>query len=74
VRYFFVWTAFGLMVFPLGAALAAAEMQMPALASAVPIAVGVVVVIASALLSVREARHLACCREAMSVRSQAWNS
>ena len=41
--YFFVWTVFGMAVFPLGAALAAIEMQQPALARAVPIAAGVVV-------------------------------
>src|SRR5437667_5094883 len=49
VGYFFVWTVFGMAAFPLGVALAAAEMQMPALSRAVPIAVGVVVVIAGAL-------------------------
>jgi predicted metal-binding membrane protein len=38
--YFFVWTVFGLAAFPLGAALAAVEMQKPALARAVPIAAG----------------------------------
>ena len=51
--------------FPLGVALAAIEMQQPALARAVPIAVGVVVLIAGALqLTAWKARHLACCREA----------
>ena len=65
VGYFFVWTVFGMVAFPLGVALAAAGMQMPALARAVPIAVGVVVVIAGALqFSAWKARHLACCREA----------
>ena len=47
--YFFVWTVFGMAAFPLGAALAAVEMQLPALARAVPIAVGAVVLIAGAL-------------------------
>ena len=52
-------------VFPLGVALAEVEMQQPALARAVPIAVGVVVLIAGALqFSAWKARHLACCREA----------
>ena len=46
VGYFFVWTVFGMAAFPLGVALAAIEMQQPALARAVPIAVGVVVLIA----------------------------
>src|SRR5438876_7198723 len=49
VGYFFVWTVFGMAAFPLGVALAAVEMQQPALARAVPIAVGVVVLIADAL-------------------------
>ena len=65
VGYFFVWTVFGMAAFPLGVALAAIEMQQPALARAVPIAVGVVVLIAGALqFSAWKARHLACCREA----------
>jgi predicted metal-binding membrane protein len=63
--YFFVWTVFGMAVFPLGVALAEVEMQQPALARAVPIGVGVVVLIAGALqFSAWKARHLACCREA----------
>jgi predicted metal-binding membrane protein len=63
--YFFVWTVFGMIAFPLGVALAAVEMQQPALARAVPIAVGVVVLIAGALqFTAWKARHLACCREA----------
>jgi len=62
--YFFVWTVFGLAAFPLGAALAAIEMEQPALARAVPIAIGVVVVIAGALqFTAWKAHHLACCRE-----------
>jgi predicted metal-binding membrane protein len=65
VGYFFVWTVFGMAAFPMGVALAAVEMQQPALASAVPIAVGVVVLIAGSLqLTAWKARHLACCREA----------
>ena len=55
--YFFVWTVFGMAVFPLGAALAAIEMQQPALARAVPIAVGVVVLIAGSSSSPR-GRHV----------------
>jgi predicted metal-binding membrane protein len=63
--YFFVWTVFGIAVFPLGATLAEVEMQQPALARAVPIAVGVVVLIAGALqFSAWKAHHLACCRDA----------
>ncbi len=63
--YFFVWTVFGMAAFPLGVALATIEMQQPALARAVPIAVGVVVLIASRLqLTAWKARHLTWCREA----------
>jgi predicted metal-binding membrane protein len=47
--YFLVWTVFGMAAFPLGAALTAVAMQQPVLARAVPIAVGVVVLIAGAL-------------------------
>jgi predicted metal-binding membrane protein len=63
--YFFVWTVFGMVAYPLGAALAEIEMQEPALARAVPIAVGVVVLIAGGLqFTAWKARHLGCCREA----------
>jgi predicted metal-binding membrane protein len=63
--YFFVWFASGMIAFPVGAALAEIEMQLPALASAVPIAVGVVVVIAGALqFTAWKTYHLACCRAA----------
>ena len=65
VGYFLVWTMFGMAVFPLGAALVTAEMQHPALARAVPIAVGMVVLIAGALqFTPWKAHYLACCREA----------
>jgi predicted metal-binding membrane protein len=65
VGYFFVWTVLGMAAFPLGVALAAVEMQQPPLARAVPIAVGMVVLIAGTLqFSTWKARHLACCREA----------
>jgi predicted metal-binding membrane protein len=63
--YFAVWTALGIAAFPLGVALAALEMQQPALARAVPVATGVVVLIAGALqFTAWKARQLACCREA----------
>lgn len=63
--YFFVWTVFGMAAYPLGVALAAAEMRHPALARTVPMAVGVFVLIVGAFqLSAWKARHLACCREA----------
>src|SRR5213595_3522704 len=65
VGYFVVWTVFGMAAFPLGVALAAIEMQQPALARAVPIAVGVVVLMAGSLqLTAWKAHHLAYCREA----------
>lgn len=64
VGYFFVWTVFGIAVYPLGVALAAVEMQLPALARAVPIAVGVIVLIAGSVqFTAWKTRHLACCRE-----------
>ena len=64
VGYFFVWTAFGMAAFPPGVALATIEMRQPAVARAVPIAVGVVVLIAGFLqFTAEKARHLACCRE-----------
>jgi predicted metal-binding membrane protein len=64
VAYFLVWTAFGVVALPLGLALAAIEMQQPALARAVPVAAGVVVLMAGALQFTKwKARHLTCCRE-----------
>ena len=63
--YFFVWTVFGIAVFPLGVALATAEMQLPGLSRAVPVAVGVVVLIGGLLqFSGWKAQQLACCRQA----------
>jgi predicted metal-binding membrane protein len=65
VAYFLVWTAIGCAAFVLGVALAMVEMQQPALARAVPMAVGAVVLLAGALqFTAWKARHLACCREA----------
>ena len=63
--YFFVWTVLGMVAFLLGVALATVEMQHPAVARTVPIAAGVVIVIAGALqFTAWKARHLDCCREA----------
>jgi predicted metal-binding membrane protein len=63
--YFLVWTVFGLAVFPLGFALAEIGMQHAALAGAVPMAAGVVVLIAGLIqFTGWKARHLASCREA----------
>jgi predicted metal-binding membrane protein len=62
--YFVVWTVFGVIAYALGVALAAVEMQWPALARIVPTAVGVVVLIAGALqFTAWKAHHLACCRQ-----------
>jgi predicted metal-binding membrane protein len=80
VAYFATWTMFGVALFPLGAALAAIEMRQPALARLVPIADGVVVVIAGALqFTAWKAGYLACCREyhwrghvVRSAAGQAW--
>jgi predicted metal-binding membrane protein len=64
VAYLSVWALVGLAVFPLGVMLAAIGMQEPALARAVPIAVGAVVVVAGALqFTAWKSRQLACCRE-----------
>jgi predicted metal-binding membrane protein len=50
--------------FPVGVALAAVEMEHPALARTVPIAVGVVVLMAGSFqLTGWKVRRLACCRE-----------
>jgi len=63
--YFVVWAAFGMVAFPLGVTLATLEMQQPAVARAVPAAVGVVVLIGGVLqFSAWKARHLARCRTA----------
>jgi predicted metal-binding membrane protein len=65
VGYFFVWAAFGIVVFPLGVALTQIEMQHPALARGVPLMVCLVLLIAGALQFTRwKAHHLTCCREA----------
>jgi predicted metal-binding membrane protein len=62
VGYFFVWTVFGMAAFPLGVVWVAVEMQL--LARAVPIAVGVIVLIAGVIqFTAWKAHHLACCRE-----------
>ena len=61
--YFLVWTAFGVIAYPFGVALASLTMEQPALARVVPLAVGAVVVIGGVLqFSAWKVRHLACCR------------
>jgi predicted metal-binding membrane protein len=62
--YFLVWTVFGAAVFVLGAGFAALAMQQSIVARAVPVAAGVIVVIAGALqFTAWKARLLACCRD-----------
>jgi predicted metal-binding membrane protein len=60
--YFFVWTLFGMAAFPLGVALTTLSMQEQTLARAMPIAAGVVVLIAGAYqLTAWKSRELAFC-------------
>ncbi len=62
--YFFVWALIGLAAYLPGIALASLTMQLPALARATPIAVGVIVMVAGAIqFTAWKAHHLACWRE-----------
>jgi predicted metal-binding membrane protein len=71
--YFCAWALFGLAVFPLGVVLAAVEMEQAAMARAVPLAVGVVIVIAGAVqFTSWKARHLSGCRETKADAGTAW--
>jgi len=64
IGYFSVWALWGLVAFPLGVVLAQAEMHDTALARAVPLAVGAVVLAAGALqFTSWKSRQLACCRD-----------
>ena len=64
IGYLLVWTIFGMAVFPLGVAMAQLEMDLPPLASAIPSAVAVVVLLAGALqFSKWKLHYLACCRQ-----------
>src|SRR4029079_10555448 len=47
--FYFVWTVAGIAAYALGVALAAMQMRQPALARAVPVAVGAIVLIAGAV-------------------------
>jgi predicted metal-binding membrane protein len=63
IAYFLVWTAFGVIVFPVGVGLASLEMQEPLLARFVPTAIAFIVVIAGVLqFSAWKARQLVSCR------------
>src|SRR5262245_27051914 len=69
--YFFVWTAFGMAAYPVGVLLSAIEMRDPAVSRAVPVAVGVVVLIAGMLqFTPWKACQLDCCRDAPGQGSQ----
>jgi predicted metal-binding membrane protein len=61
--YFFVWNLLGIVLYPLGVALAALLQAHPTVARAAPFAIGVVVLLAGALqFSSWKREHLACCR------------
>ena len=62
--YFFVWALIGTAVYPLGVLLGEAEMRWTALARAVPIATGGVLLVAGGIQrSAWKARRLARCRD-----------
>jgi predicted metal-binding membrane protein len=62
--YFSVWAAFGMSAFLLGDALAGMVMRLPAVARAVPMGVGAVLLSAGLLqFTAWKARQLGCCRE-----------
>jgi predicted metal-binding membrane protein len=64
VGYFAVWAVFGLVVLPLGVALAEVERHVPGFARAVPILAGGVVLMAGVLqFTTWKAHHLARCRD-----------
>jgi predicted metal-binding membrane protein len=61
--YFLVWLLLGAAIFPVGVALAALAMHLPALSRAVPLAGAVVIMIAGVLqFTPWKLRQLACCR------------
>ena len=64
--YFAVWAVMGVIVFPLGVALAASLMREPAFARVVPIVAGAAVLTAGGLQYTEwKARHLAFCRNTL---------
>ena len=63
--YFFVWAVFGVAAYTIGLVLVAAEMRWPALARSVPIAIGVVVLLAGSIqLTAWKACELTSCPNA----------
>jgi predicted metal-binding membrane protein len=62
--YLFIWVIFGAAVYPLGLLFTSAEMRSPAFARSVPIATGVVLMLAGCVqLSAWKARQLERCRD-----------
>jgi predicted metal-binding membrane protein len=62
--YFFVWTVLGIIIFPVGVALAELEMRLPGLSRAVPLGAAMVVLIAGAFqFTPWKRRHLTRCRD-----------
>jgi len=79
VGYFFVWAVFGAVAYLIGVVLAAAQAQWMDLARLVPIATGVVVLLAGCFqLTAWKAHQLGCCRDApaltKSLSSDAWGA
>jgi predicted metal-binding membrane protein len=63
LAYFWVWSMLGAGVFALGVALAGIQSRIPAVGRTVPLAVGVLLVMAGLFqFSAWKAHHLACCR------------
>jgi len=63
--YFVVWALLGAALFPIGAALAAIELQQPILARAAPLAAAAVILVAGLMqFTAWKADHLACFRAA----------
>jgi predicted metal-binding membrane protein len=63
IAYFFIWTIVGAVTYGVGVALTTAEMRWPAVARSVPVATGVVLLLAGLVqLTPWKAHHLACCR------------
>ena len=71
--YFFVWALFGMVAFLLGVTLTTVAMREPVLARAVPVAVGLVVLMAGAYqLTGWKGRELAACRALPADPGTAW--
>lgn len=74
VGYFLVWILLGVGIYPLGAAVTIVTTRDLALARAVPIATGLIVLLAGALQFTRwKARRLACCRRGGCRDSLGWS-